>query len=54
MLTAMSDTAVAEHCLVNGAQGYIRKGGDPESLQRKIAEQIEMAFANTGTAYAQK
>ena len=42
MLTAMSDTAVAEHCLVNGAQGYIRKGIDPESLRQEIAEQLEL------------
>lgn len=41
MLTASDDTTVAEHCLVNGAQGYIVKGDAGQSLQDAISAHLE-------------
>ena len=43
MLTATDDTTVAEHCLVNGAQGYIVKGDGADALEAAIAHQLKLS-----------
>lgn len=42
MLTAMEDPTVAEHCLTQGAQGYVVKGGGPDGIEKAVAEQLRL------------
>ena len=41
MLTAMDDVVIAESCLHNGALGYVRKGGDVDSLSAELQDIID-------------
>ena len=41
MLTAMDDVVIAESCLHNGALGYVRKGGDADSLSQELQGFVE-------------